>query len=82
MSLSTSRGTPTAADTDLALLLRVQKSLQQPGYQVLRTLAVHIQRGAVLVQGQVPSYFLRQVAIECIKRQAGVTKIVDQIEVA
>lgn len=72
---------PTAAERDGVLLVQVQKSLQQLGYQAVRTLAVQVHQGCLAVQGQVPSYFLRQVALECIKRQDGVTRIIDRIEV-
>ena len=81
MSLITCDINPKNADTDLALQFQVTKSLQQCGYRDLRPLVVQITRGTASVQGQVSSFFLRQVAVECIKRHAGVTRIIDHIEV-
>lgn len=72
---------PDAAESEHDLLLRVTGYLHQRGYGPHRTLALSVERGVVVVHGRVPTYYLRQVAVECIKRVAGVTQVLDRIEV-
>ncbi len=67
------------ADRDLPQLLT--GFLRQQGFDPLRTLVLSIEDGVVAVRGRVPSYHLRQIAVECIRRVAGVTRVVDQIVV-
>ena len=43
---------------------------------------VVVEDGAVTLRGELPTFFLRQVAIERTRRVAGVRSIVDRIEVA
>lgn len=38
--------------------------------------------GVVIVQGRVSTYYLRQVAVECIKHVPGVSRLEDHMEVA
>lgn len=59
----------------------VMAALHQKGYPHHRMLKIDTDRSIVLVQGILPTYHLRQVAVECIKRVAGVTGVVDQIQV-
>lgn len=73
---------PEFAEADRNLLQRVKGFLHQRGYAPHRTLEISVERGVVVVQGRVPTFYLRQIAFECIKRVAGVTQVVDLIEVA
>jgi len=73
---------PDSAEADRGLLQRVKGFLHQRGYAPHRTLEISAERGVVVVQGRVPTFYLRQIAVECIKRVAGVTQVVDLIEVA
>ena len=66
---------------DCHLLDRVRAFLCQRGYAPLRTLTVAVERGVVVLQGVLPTYYLRQVALACSKRVAGVTAVIDHIEV-
>ena len=68
-------------ELDCDLVQRVKRFLHQKGYAPHRTLEISVERGKVMVQGRVPSFYLRQIAVECIKRVAGVTQIVDRIDV-
>ncbi len=68
-------------ESDYELLQRVTRFLDARGDQPHRSLKLTVEQGTVMVQGRVPSYYLRQIALECIKRVAGVTRIVDQINV-
>ena len=72
---------PNCAEADRGLLKRVKHSLDQRGYASLRSLEISVERGVVLIQGRVPTFYLRQIAIGCIKRAACVTQVVDRIEV-
>lgn len=72
---------PYSAEVDRDLRRRVRAFLQQRGYGLQKALEIKAERGAVLVQGQVPTYYLRQIAVELIKRVAGVTRVVDLIQV-
>lgn len=73
---------PDFAEAELDLLQRVKGFLYQRGYWPHRTLEISVERSVVVVQGRVPTFYLRQVAVECIKRVAGITQVVDLIEVA
>ena len=72
---------PVSEDFHCELLQRVKGFLHQRGYAPHRTLEISVELGVVVVQGRVPSYYLRQIAVECIKRVAGVTRVFDRIEV-
>lgn len=69
------------AEEDRALLQRVQRCLDQCGYASLRSLEISVERGVVLIQGRVPTFYLRQIAIGCIMRAACASQVVDRIEV-
>ena len=68
-------------EADGELLHQVIGFLHQTGYDVHRTLIIRVQCGVVEIRGRVTSYHLRQVAVECIKRVAGVARVTDQIDV-
>jgi len=78
----TSDTLPDSAEANSGLLQRVKGFLHQRGYAPHRTLEISVERGVVMVQGRVPTFYLRQIVVECIKRAAGVTQVVDLIEVA
>lgn len=69
-------------EADRSLLQRVKCFLYQRGYPPHRALEISVERGVVVVQGKVPTFYLRQVAVACIQRVAGVTRVVDLIEVS
>jgi len=60
---------------------RVKLCLHQHGYRSHELLEINVERGVVVVQGRVPTFYLRQIAVECIKHIAGVTQLVDLIQV-
>ncbi len=51
-------------------------------YAAIRGLKVRCERDVVVVQGKVPSFYLRQIALAITKRQLPEAYIVDFIEVA
>lgn len=59
----------------------VVSALRQKGYRHHRMLEINIDHGTVIVEGILPTYFLRQIAVECIKRVTGVVRVVDRIQV-
>jgi hypothetical protein len=71
----------TSAEADDVLLKRVRCFLHQRRHRLQQSLKLSIEQGIVVVQGRMPTFYLRQVALECVKRVAGVTQIVDLIEV-
>lgn len=66
---------------DRDLLRRVKRFLHQKGYAPHRTMEISIEQGVVVVQGRVPTFYLRQIAVECIKHVAGVARVIDLIKV-
>jgi hypothetical protein len=77
-----SKNLPPSKEFDDDLLQRVMCSLNQKGNMCLRALELAVDRGEVRVRGRVPTFYIRQVALECIKHVAGVTRVVDLIDVA
>lgn len=68
------------------LLGRIYRLLLQQGYPHHRRLQIRLEQNSaeknvVRVEGQVPSFYLRQVALECIKRVPGVERIIDCMQV-
>lgn len=70
-----------SVEIDRDLRQRVKAHLHQCGYGPHKSLEVYAERGVVVVQGWVPTFYLRQIAIECIKRVEGVAHVVDLINV-
>jgi osmotically-inducible protein OsmY len=68
-------------EADRELLQQVKSSLHQLGYRAIGTLEIQIERGTAVLQGRVPTFYLRQIAVECVKRMTGVTQIIDRIDV-
>lgn len=68
------------------LLGRIYRLLLQQGYPHHRRLQIRLEqdtedKNIVRVEGEVPSFYLRQVALECIKRVPGVERIIDCMQV-
>jgi osmotically-inducible protein OsmY len=70
------------ADTlleDDELERNVRLFLRHSGHRPVQAVTVKAKNGVVILSGTVPSYFVRQLAIACARRVAGVRTIVDQI---
>jgi len=50
-------------------------------FSFCRSLTISVDGCAVTVEGVLPTWFMRQVALECIKRVAGVAEVIDRIQV-
>ena len=70
-----------SASLENDLCENVVSSLCQTGYMQHRSLRIRANDGTVFVEGILPTWFMRQVALECIKRVAGVNGVVDRIQV-
>lgn len=69
------------SDRSSELLERVRQMLVKQGYLQHRHLDLTVSHGVVCVSGHLPTFYLRQMAVECIKRVAGVDAVVDRIVV-
>ena len=74
--------TPDNAEADRNLLQRVKGFLYQRCYGPHRALEISVEQGVAVIKGRMPTFYLRQIAVESIKRVAGVIQVVDLIEVA
>ncbi len=72
---------PDSTASDRNLMLRVKDILRQQSFVSQRALAVSVEQGVVVVQGRVPTFYQRQIAVARIHRVAGVIRVIDQIEV-
>lgn len=70
---------PSATDSDLQT--RITSHLATRGYPSFRDLTVRVSKGVVTVDGRLPSYYVRQIAIETCRRVAGVMQVIDAIQV-
>ena len=72
---------PPSTESDRLLEQQVVRCLNQRNHLPHRVLKIEVDQGVVIVRGRLPSFFLRQVAIECIRRVPGVIRIDDEIHV-
>jgi BON domain-containing protein len=67
--------------TDADLQTRITSHLETRGYPAFRDLTVAARKGVVTLDGWLPSYFVKQVAIETCRHIAGVMQVIDAIQV-
>jgi hypothetical protein len=58
-----------------------QQRLYESPYSAIRSLDCACQAGVLTVAGRVPSYYIRQVALESVRKMRGVSRLVDCMEV-
>ena len=58
-----------------------RRCLLQSPYPLLRNVACRCRRGVLFLRGRLPNYYHKQLAQEAVRRVAGVTRIVNQIEI-
>jgi osmotically-inducible protein OsmY len=66
---------------DLRLAERVNHALRTTGYVPLRDIAVTVQARLVMLEGQVPSYFLKQLAQASAMAVPGVQRVRNDLKV-
>ena len=57
------------------LLRRVELAMRQSPFAQLHTISIRIDRGVVVLNGELPSYYFKQLAQSCVLRVAGVWEI-------
>lgn len=67
---------------DVDFLADVESALRQSSYSALRRVRCGIVGGVLTLRGQVPTYFLKQVAQSLAAKVANVDRLVNRIEVA
>lgn len=72
---------PLQVAADEELRQRVCRYLAHSGHYPVRTLDVCATNGIVILRGTVPTYYVRQLAIACAQRVAGVRSVVDEIQI-
>jgi len=70
-----------SASHDRDLERRVVNYLLGHKIPALRRIEVEADNGTVVVRGQVPSFYQKQLCIHCSRRVAGVVRLVDQVKV-
>ena len=68
-------------DDDGDLAARAESGLRTSGYRSLRVISCESHEGRLVLRGRVPSYYLKQVAQEQVRRIEGVESIVNAVEV-
>ena len=58
-----------------------QLRLAKTGYQTLRSVECSFRDGRIILRGEVPSYYHKQLAQESVRNAPHVTQIVNHIEV-
>ena len=66
---------------DEQLRRRVNLYLTHTGHAPVRCLRVRAKNGVITLRGTVPSCYVRQLALACTRRVAGVRQVFDEIEV-
>ncbi|MEX2187226.1 MAG: BON domain-containing protein [Pirellulales bacterium] len=73
---------PSYVDADHDLEQRLQSELSNNQRTSLKRLHVAVASGIVTLSGCVRSFYERQLAVQCCRRVAGVTQMIDAVEVA
>jgi osmotically-inducible protein OsmY len=73
---------PPSTENDSLLKQQIVRCLHQRNNLPHRLLRIDVDQDVVIVRGRLPSFFLRQIAIECIRHVPGVTRVEDDIRVA
>ena len=64
------------------MVLAANASLQQSPYATVRRLSCEMAKGELILQGQVSTFFEKQLAQEAVRRVEGVTRIINEITVS
>ena len=71
-----------ATAAEARVVARVGQCLQDASYYPLRRISCEFHEGILFLRGRVPSYYLKQVAQEIIRKIDGVEEIANRLEVA
>jgi osmotically-inducible protein OsmY len=67
---------------DLRLAERIERALLASGYGALRNIDVNVHARTVILEGQVPSYYLKQVAQATALAVPGTMQVVNALDVS
>jgi len=71
-----------ANSQDLDLESRVLNYLLGYRMPALRSIEVEARNGVVTLRGSVPTYYQKQLALNCCRRVAGVVELIEEVDVA
>lgn len=60
---------------------RIDQALRVTGYLPLRDVGVIVAEGLIILRGRLPSYHLKQVALEVVRSVPGVSEVHDDLKV-
>jgi osmotically-inducible protein OsmY len=66
---------------ELSLADRIEQAFKASGYLVLRTLAIAVHGQNVVLQGRVPSYYMKQLAQAIALKIPGVQELCNEVKV-
>ncbi len=73
---------PTVADAHRnGIAVAAKERLRQSAYSSLQDISCECDGGVLILRGQVPNFFQKQLAQESVRHLKGVTQVVNQIEV-
>jgi osmotically-inducible protein OsmY len=72
---------PASSLTDAQRLLATQSALRNSGYQSLSRVSCEIRGGKVVLTGEVPSYYVKQLAQTIVQRLVFVEHVENRLEV-
>ena len=71
----------TVADAHNGIVVAAKERLRQSAYSSLQNISCECDGGVLILRGQVPNFFQKQLAQESVRHLKGVTQVVNQIEV-
>jgi osmotically-inducible protein OsmY len=66
---------------DLRVAERVERALRTTGYGALRDIKITVHAQVVILEGRVPSYHLKQIALSLVQSVPGTTRVQDELRV-
>lgn len=72
---------PAVAQRNRMVEEEVRTALEQSGYAAIRNLSFDLDDGELTLRGQVPSYYMKQIAVTTVAKVAGVTLIYNRLKV-
>jgi len=72
---------PAVAERIRAVEDEVRAALEQSGYAAIRNITFELNDGELTLRGQVPSYYMKQIAVSTVAKVAGVALIYNRLRV-
>ena len=68
-------------DSNMLLVERAEQRLRSNAYLALKNITCEFRQGTLVLRGQLPTYYLKQVASAAVADLDGVEQVINQIEV-